>query len=355
MSKEHILFGKRKITTIKESSCFKNRNVLFCGASGTGKYYSGIFPNIRQMNGSFVIFDTGGYVYRELSEELVNAGYQIQVVDFSQQIESTANYNPFCYVKNIQDITPLINSIFDNCFCPDNKNSDTEMLEYEILTEAFYNVFNESEDQEKTLSDVFSVIQENCNFVQANSRCFEESGKRIYVALSDIIHQLEFLELPSVQRMINTDTLSLDTFLLQEKIALFCIIPDNCHNYHPFIGMLCAQVCQILQRNREKWCTMTSSPITVIYDASSGLNNNVSLANLILTSQGTNIGTWVTARLFRDLNRSFSNYWESVLNSCNSIIYLGSRDKENQDFIREYQSRQSSKKVLIYYDVRSNV
>ena len=355
MSKEHILFGKRKITTIKESSCFKNRNVLFCGASGTGKYYSGIFPNIRQMNGSFVIFDTGGYVYRELSEELVNAGYQIQVVDFSQQIESTANYNPFCYVKNIQDITPLINSIFDNCFCPDNKNSDTEMLEYEILTEAFYNVFNESEDQEKTLSDVFSVIQENCNFVQANSRCFEESGKRIYAALSDIIHQLEFLELPSVQRMINTDTLSLDTFLLQEKIALFCIIPDNCHNYHPFIGMLCAQVCQILQRNREKWCTMTSSPITVIYDASSGLNNNVSLANLILTSQGTNIGTWVTARLFRDLNRSFSNYWESVLNSCNSIIYLGSRDKENQDFIREYQSRQSSKKVLIYYDVRSNV
>lgn len=142
MSKEHILFGKRKITTIKESSCFKNRNVLFCGASGTGKYYSGIFPNIRQMNGSFVIFDTGGYVYHALSEELVNAGYQIQVVDFSQQIESTANYNPFCYVKNIQDIAPLINSIFNNRFRPDNKNSDTEMLEYEILTEAFYNVFN---------------------------------------------------------------------------------------------------------------------------------------------------------------------------------------------------------------------
>ena len=74
-----------------------NNNDVIIGASGSRKSSGYVVPNIRQNEASMIIADTKGILCRQLKDELVEAGFEVQVLDFVD-IANSCSYNPLDYI-----------------------------------------------------------------------------------------------------------------------------------------------------------------------------------------------------------------------------------------------------------------
>ena len=79
-----------------------NNNVMYIGSPGCGKS-STIIPNIQNSNGSMVIADVKGQLYKLLANELRDKGYKVHLIDFVNPERSTIGWNPFDAVRTYSD------------------------------------------------------------------------------------------------------------------------------------------------------------------------------------------------------------------------------------------------------------
>ena len=54
-----------------------NNNVLVLGSSGCGKTRNHLKPNLLQAQGSYIVLDSKGILYREMAPYLRKQGYQV--------------------------------------------------------------------------------------------------------------------------------------------------------------------------------------------------------------------------------------------------------------------------------------
>ena len=70
-----------------------NNNTLVTGISGCGKTGSYVMPNLFSTNGSIVVVDTKGLLYRDYARALKRRGYKVILMDFVHP-ENSAPFNP---------------------------------------------------------------------------------------------------------------------------------------------------------------------------------------------------------------------------------------------------------------------
>lgn len=95
--------------TVQSRICFetkRNNNIMVLGTSGSGKTRCIVIPNICTMNGSYIITDPKGNLYRNYSAMLKQHGYKVIHLDFIHP-ERSQKYNPFTYIRNSDDIMKL--------------------------------------------------------------------------------------------------------------------------------------------------------------------------------------------------------------------------------------------------------
>lgn len=79
-----------------------NKNVLVCGAPGTGKTRGFVIPNLlSNTEDSFVINDSKGYIFGLYGDYFKEHGYQVVCIDF---VHLRGHYNPFDIIKSEYDI-----------------------------------------------------------------------------------------------------------------------------------------------------------------------------------------------------------------------------------------------------------
>lgn len=94
-----------------------NNNVLVLGCSGGGKTRNHLMPNLLQCQGSYVVLDGKGALYRELAPYLRANGYQVDQLDFTRENAGTVGYDPLAHVRwshgrpNTQDIIAVANAV----------------------------------------------------------------------------------------------------------------------------------------------------------------------------------------------------------------------------------------------------
>lgn len=59
-----------------------NNNMLVLGSSGCGKTRNHLKPNLLQAQGSYIVLDSKGILYREMATYLRKQGYQVDQLDF---------------------------------------------------------------------------------------------------------------------------------------------------------------------------------------------------------------------------------------------------------------------------------
>ena len=102
-----------------------------------------IMANILQCNSSFAVADVGGKMLAETRAELLDAGYDIQVLDVSRP-EMSAKYNPLRFVDDKEDAEMLA-----RCIAGDNCGALSDMI---------LQVLSDNAEEKQTMESVVKLV-----------------------------------------------------------------------------------------------------------------------------------------------------------------------------------------------------
>ena len=105
-----LVLGANNYYSMDGKKTHINNNVLVVGRSGSGKTRYLVKPNLLQLNGSYVVSDPKGQLYKEFKDYFEANGYDVLHMDFIHPEKST-HYNPLAKIRNTQDITRIAHAI----------------------------------------------------------------------------------------------------------------------------------------------------------------------------------------------------------------------------------------------------
>lgn len=142
-----------------------NNNVLVLGCSGSGKTRNFLKPNLLQCEGSYVVLDSKGRLFREMGPCLSAHGYTVDCLDFTT-MEGTIGYDPLHHVRwrkgrpLAQDIISIASALFPRSDMGDDPFWAGAAANYVASYIAY--VFEALPDREWNMASVVSVYEQAC-------------------------------------------------------------------------------------------------------------------------------------------------------------------------------------------------
>lgn len=142
-----------------------NNNVLVLGCSGSGKTRNFLKPNLLQCEGSYVVLDSKGRLFREMGPCLSAHGYAVDCLDFTT-MEGTIGYDPLHHVRwrkgrpLAQDIISIASALFPRSEMGDDPFWAGAAANYVASYIAY--VFEALPDREWNMASVVSVYEQAC-------------------------------------------------------------------------------------------------------------------------------------------------------------------------------------------------
>lgn len=135
-----ILSENMRLSIHDEKTHLNNNMFIIADDSYADKL---IMANILQCNSSFAVADVGGKMLAETRAELLDAGYDIQVLDVSRP-ETSAKYNPLRFVEDKKDAEMLAR-------CIDGDN-------FGALSDMILQVLSDNAEEKQTMESVAKLV-----------------------------------------------------------------------------------------------------------------------------------------------------------------------------------------------------
>lgn len=135
-----ILSENMRLSIHDEKTHLNNNMFIIADDSYVNKL---IMANILQCNSSFAVADVGGKMLAETRAELLDAGYDIQVLDVSRP-EMSAKYNPLRFVDDKEDAEMLA-----RCIAGDNCGALSDMI---------LQVLSDNAEEKQTMESVVKLV-----------------------------------------------------------------------------------------------------------------------------------------------------------------------------------------------------
>lgn len=135
-----ILSENMRLSIHDEKTHLNNNMFIIADDSYADKL---IMANILQCNSSFAVADVGGKMLAETLAELLDAGYDIQVLDVSRP-EMSAKYNPLRFVDDKEDAEMLA-----RCIAGDNCGALSDMI---------LQVLSDNAEEKQTMESVVKLV-----------------------------------------------------------------------------------------------------------------------------------------------------------------------------------------------------
>lgn len=135
-----ILSENMRLSIHDEKTHLNNNMFIIADDSYANKL---IMANILQCNSSFAVADVGGKMLAETRAELLDAGYDIQVLDVSRP-EMSAKYNPLRFVDDKEDAEMLA-----RCIAEDNCGALSDMI---------LQVLSDNAEEKQTMESVVKLV-----------------------------------------------------------------------------------------------------------------------------------------------------------------------------------------------------
>lgn len=135
-----ILSENMRLSIHDEKTHLNNNMFIIADDSYANKL---IMANILQCNSSFAVADVGGKMLAETRAELLDAGYDIQVLDVSRP-EMSAKYNPLRFVDDKEDAEMLA-----RCIAGDN---------FGALSDMILQVLSDNAEEKQTMESVSKLV-----------------------------------------------------------------------------------------------------------------------------------------------------------------------------------------------------
>ena len=346
----------------------RNLNVLVCGGSGSGKTRFYAKPNVLNANTSFVCLDPKGELLRDTGQVLKAEGYDIKVLDLINMDKSHC-YNPFCYLKDDNDIQRLATNLFRNTTPKGTKGQDpfwdnaAQML---LLALMFY-LHYEAPPEEQNFPMVMELIrageirEDDEDFRSVLDELFERlemknpehialkyyrsyhsgSGKTLKSIQITLTARLEKFNLSSLAGITQTDELDLG-MVGEKKTAIFAVIPDNDSSFNFIVGMLYTQMFQQLYFQADMLHGgRLPMPVHFVMDEFANVALPDEFDKLLATMRSREISVSIIIQNMAQLKALFEKQWESIVGNCDEFLYLGGNEQSTHEYVSKLLGKET--------------
>ena len=351
-----------------------NDNLVSIAASGGGKTRSVVEPNIISEVGSMVISDPKGYLYGKYASKLKADGYEIIHLDFIHAAKSMG-YNPFEYIHSYEDvlkIATMITYLERNVFTTADPFWDKAAVLllssligylYEGGSQAHKNFYGVT----KLLSSFDTDAIENGKkcaidriFEAHNIRFKEQHGgepswayeqyqkflglgrKTLSCVIMTIQADLGRLDVPEIRKMTEKDETNISS-IGQKKTAVFVEVSDTDRSKDLLINIFYSQAMSVL-------CDYADSleshrlpvPVRFILDDFGTTSKIEGFDNMISNIRSRGISAMLMIQSIAQLKKYYDISYQTILNNCDTTIYLGGSNYETAQYIAQLVNKTPS-------------
>lgn len=341
-----------------------NNNDMIIGPSGAGKTRGYVIPNVIASEGSLIVTDTKNNLYRALLPYLQKKGYDVQCVDFVNCAQSLQGYNPLDYVQ-IHENKPSDQDMLRvaTALCPVENLHDpfwdlaargvlASLIGYTMLClpleecnlhsvcRLFLSVLDNR--YEKMLAELENDDPE-CFAVRqfASARAGKDAEKMTASIRGIVGEKLAPYDFEGVQRLFTMPERVDFAAMRRKKTALFINVSDTDRSMDRLISLFYAQAMQALCNTPEAEGE-TFYPVRMIMDdfASGCCVPDFDRVISVVRSRHLYLSI-----IIQSLSQLESLYGASraatILNNCDTLLYLGGNDVTTAQYIGSRANRPS--------------
>lgn len=334
-----------------------NNNVLVLGASGGGKTRNHIKPNLLQRQGSYIVLDCKGSLYREVGPFLAENGYVVDCIDFNT-MGGTVGYNPLAHVR-WSDGRPLQQDIISiaSAICPVEDHSSDPFWPYaaaNYLTAYIAYVLEALPKEAQNLASVIRVFELAAER-QADG-LFEELGKEDPFACAPALYRRSKVTcgaekmhssimgiiaanlLPlgfagAVESYENPKQIDFGSFG-REKRALFVTIDDLDRSLDKLTGLFVQQAFSALCRSADRDYPEHRLPVPVRFVLDDFANLHLPhIDDVLAVIRSREISCTVVCQTISQLEARYGEATaNSIVGNCDSQLVLGFQDERTASY-----------------------
>lgn len=342
-----------------ETDCKKsklNNNVLIIGGSGTGKTRNVIEPNLLNPEGSAIICDPKGYLYKKYNKYLQEKGIKTVLYDFVNPEESS-HYNPFVYLHKDMDILRLAHILIGLDQGVRLEPFWDSMAEILISSLIAYMIKCLSPEQ-WTMDSLFTLL--DLSHRKHNGSCqmdklieglsledIDAYAVRQYSKIKDIPDRTYECILATIESKIGhfankelLDMLSQNDFdfklAANERTYIFVTVSDTDRSLDRLVSLFFSSALSELTRHADLDCGgALPVPVRFILD---DFATNVEIEDfpkIISSVRSRNISIALAIQAENQLEAIYDKDAKTIVANCDTYLYLGGNDLANAKSVAE--------------------
>ena len=360
---EALVLGANHYYSMDGHKTHVNNNVLVVGRSGSGKSRYLVKPNLLQLNGSYIVSDPKGQLYREFKDFFEENGYDVLHMDFIHPEKST-HYNPIAKIRNTQDIKRIAHALIYSNECkmtdpfweansllllsaligylyetPTIPKKDKNIAKLQELVLFCNRDSKTSLPGERHMSKM-NVLMEKHNeqmkglgkkswaYLQYH-KAISNPDRTFQTILSTIFSKLLIFDSEEVQAMISKDGFDFK-MLGQKPTVLFVEVSDSDRSMDTLSNLFFSQLMNALCSYADEECENGALPISVQFILDDFATNVkiISFENMISNIRSRNISTMLMIQDLSQLEASYGKASQTIVSNCASCLYLGGSNYE---------------------------
>lgn len=361
---DKMVLGKDVIFTTDTRKTMINNNVLVVAASGAGKTFSVVEPNLLMTNNSsLIISDPKGGLVKKYKKNFANKGYKVKELDFIDW-KGDCGYDPLDYVKTEQDALRLANLLvyseiqMTNVSGPNDPywNQMAEICLSAIIMAVMDNV--DDKRSFNTVIDMISMLQRNDdgstsldgifrNIYHRKGNCMAvRQWKKLSVlgnvektfscVVSSLGATIGRFESSSLRSMIARSERIKFEEIAEEKTAVFIKCSDTDSSIYTFLNIFYAQIidvlCKYADRRPDGKCKV---PVRIILDDFATNVTIHDMPSIISTVRSREISLMLIVQSESQLEKIYGQDCNTIICNCDTYCFLGSQDLKTARSISE--------------------
>lgn len=353
----------------------KNKNILVVGGPGSGKTRTFIKPNIMQMNASMIITDPKGLLIRETGQMLADADYDIKIFDLST-FQNSDGFNIFNYIKTELDIDRVLEAITESTKKSDNKGEDVWIQAEALLLRSFIAfLWFDGQDNHYTphlgmIADMLRYAERidpkipspvegwfdeqndirPDNYAYKQWQLFQNYKSDMRASVFGIaVARYSVFDHEEVVNLVREDTMQIDQWN-RKKTAVFIAIPETSDTYNFLSAMFLSTIMETLRKSADEVLTGLTTleegdsllHVRFLIDEFANIGRIPNIEKSLATFRSREMSIVIVLQALDQLKTMYSKGWATLINTCDSFLFLGGDEKETT----EYLSKRAGKQTL---------